>query len=159
MDVVMVNRLIARIGFAHAELCADGVVTHDAFKSSIVDCDNEYLIQKPEEGVELWFRSKDAALEKVLFSLISMVDGARPYSGELPLSMTASMSRITVRKILGAPCESKEPVKILRYRGYGGSDIYRMDDFGYPGVHVGFQYRNDDMVCSMAFYLGNVHRN
>lgn len=60
---------------------------------------------------------KRCGSRKSSFSLISMVDGARPYSGELPLSMTASMSRITVRKILGAPCESKEPVKILRYRG------------------------------------------
>ncbi|WP_422394047.1 DUF6392 family protein [Pseudomonas khavaziana] len=77
----------------------------------------------------------------------------------LPPPLMTKMDRINVHKLFGEPYESKESIKILRYRGYGGSDIYRMDDFGYPSVYLGFQYRNDDMVCSLRFYLNNTRHN
>jgi hypothetical protein len=159
MDALTIKRLLAGLGSTHANLLAEGVITSKPLAPSLEGHDNEYLIQKPESGVELWFRAENRVLTEVLFSLINMAGGIPSYTGELPSPLTIKMSRIDVHRLFGAPFESKEPVKILKYRGYGGSDIYRMDGFGCPGVHLGFQYRNDDMVCSMGFCLRSIHHN
>lgn len=155
MDVMTINHLMAGLGSTHAKLFAEGAITNTPLTPSIESRDNEYLIQKPEQGVELWFQTETEVLAKILFSLISMFDGAALYTGELPSPLTTSMSRIGVRAMFGTPFESKEPIKILRSRGYGGSDTYRMGNFGYPNILLGFQYRNDDRVCSMGFSLIN----
>lgn len=159
MDAVTISLLVARLGATHAKLLADGVITNRNLDPSMEGCDNEYLIQRPESGVELWFGAETKVLEKIIFSLINMFDEAPLYTGELPSPFTTSMSQLDVRRMLGEPFDSKEPIKILRSRGYGGSDAYRMEDFGYIRTRLAFQYRNDDMVCSMGFSLINTSYN
>lgn len=159
MDSLTIKGLLAGLGSTHVDLLTEGVITSTPLVTSIEGRDNEYLIQKPEYGVELWFRAESRVLTKVLFSLINMSGGIPSYTGELPSPLATKMSRVDVHALFGEPFESKGPIKILRCRGYGGSDIYRMDDFGYPGVHLGFQYRNDDMVCSLGFHRNNTRYN
>lgn len=158
MDVAMINNLVAGLGCTYSKLLVSSAISNVPLEPSIKGGDNEYLIQRPEAGVELWFWAETATLEKVLFSLIRMVDGASVYTGELPSPFTHNMHRLGVKAMLGEPFESKEPIKILRSRRYGVGEAYRLASAHLVNTKVGFQYRNDDKVCSMGFSLINSGR-
>lgn len=156
MDAAMINNLVAGLGCTYNKLLADGLISNTPLEPSIKGGDNEYLIQRPEAGVELWFWAETTTLEKVLFSLMKMVDGASTYSGELPFPFVHDMHRLGIRDMLGKPFESKEPIKILRSRGYGGGEAYRLVSPRFPNTKVGFQYRHDDRVSTIGFSLINL---
>jgi hypothetical protein len=153
MDALKITRLVAELGHTYDRLIADNLISNMPIDPSIENSENEYLVQRPEPGVELWFSAQTKTLEKILFSLINMVEGASVYTGDLPSPFTIKMSRLNVREILGTPFESTEPVKILRSRGYGGGDSYLLDGASHLQKRIGFQYRSDDSVCSMGFSL------
>lgn len=67
MDVMTINHLMAGLGSTHAKLFAEGAITNTPLTPSIESRDNEYLIQKPEQGIELWFQTETEVLAKILF--------------------------------------------------------------------------------------------
>ncbi|NWA04145.1 DUF6392 family protein [Pseudomonas gingeri] len=153
MDAMSVSRLVKGLGFTYNELVTNGVTSNKPLKPSMEGNDNEYLIQQPEAGLELWFRAESQTLEKILFSLIKILDGTSVYTGELPSPFAHNMDRSSVRVVLGEPFESKDPIKILQSKGFGGGDVYLLDCSIHPNARIGFQYRKDNMVCTMGFSL------
>lgn len=155
MNAVKISHLVAGLGCTYSQLLADSVISNAQLKPAIDDSDNEYLIQRPETGVELWFWAETRVLEKIVFSLIGIFDDASTYRGELPSPLTHDMNRLGIRDFFGEPFESKKPIKILRSRGFGGGDVYHLRDLAHSNTRIGFQYRTDDKVCTVGYSLIN----
>ncbi len=153
MDVVMIDKLVRNLGRTYDELLVDGLISDIPLKQSFESNENEELIQVAESGIELWFWEKTKRLERILFSLSKMAEGDSIYTGELPPPFTHKMDRTGVRAMLGEPIESKEPIKIMLNKGFGARDAYRVEASAHPNARVGFQYRNDNTVCTMGFSL------
>lgn len=153
MDAVTINRLARGLGRTYEELLSEGVIQGIPVPLCSEGM-NEDLILKPAPGIELWFWAESKRLERVVITLATLVEGDPLYTDELPTPFTHKMDQESVRALLGAPYQSKGPVKLPPPIGVtGGWDAYRLTQTFHPNAEIVVQYLGDKSAAGLAFEL------
>lgn len=146
--------LVKGLGLTHKELVATSLIKNETLTPLFNEEENEDLIYKPEQGIELWFWKKTTKLERIVITLIPRSAGKSAYTGELPAPFSHRMDQDSIQKKLGIPDHSKGPAKLPPPFGMtGGWYAYKLDKKLHFNAEVAIQFRADKLVSGLAFRL------
>lgn len=138
MNAATIERWIKNLGRPYDSLVAEGIIPNMPLQELYKGRD--WIDIEPADGLELSFWAETKRFERIFITLLSTVEGATEYKGDLPRPFAAVMSQSAVRASFGEPMESQGPTKLPLNTMVGGFDTYLLDPVTHPNMKVSFQY-------------------
>lgn len=141
---------IKSLGLPYEALVAEGIIPNMPLQELYRGRD---WLDRPIQsapGLELSFWAETKRFERLFITLISTMEGATEYKGELPSPFASVMFQSSVRNLFGEPMESKGPTNLPLNTMVGGFDIYRLDPAKHP---------KPTSFCPAKPYIGLSSRN
>lgn len=151
MDAKIIESWIKNLGQTYDTLVAKGLIPNQPLQELYKGRD--WLDIEPAPGLELSFWAETRRFERLFITLISTVEDAPEYKGELPKPFVSAMSQAEVRANFGEPMESQGPTKLPLNTMVGGFDAYTLDPATHPNMKVSFQYTITMQVKTLVFSL------